>query len=600
MENPPSPPPAAVREDPLESGRVRGLVDRLYKAVRATLLYPSTSPLPGDFQRALHESLADYLTHHVSLELHVRDNELLHDGKSVHKDIGGEIDLTGPLGRDGIESLTFLPGVTLDEVGQFLAVIKRAVKERSPDEDLVTMLWEAAPRRIRYKVVEGLVEDVGARPVRPAAKTSKAAGTADEAGPGAAGARGAGFGSGGGAAGAGAGTGGGGAQSAASDERAASAEATKTTGIARILNQLSDFTGDIAQRDAYRLEAARFDPVASTIGIVLEILAAEEFIEGFQETCGLIDDFYDRLLEQADFGPALRIHEGLAQAERAEADAQSPRARRLRDSRLRAADSIRVGNICAALNALACRNLDGARRLLTSLPEELVPHLAGLLGDLEHVPARRMACDILAARGAAHVDAIGALVLDPRWFVVRNAVQVLSRIGGPRAAAHLEKAASHANPIVRRVVLDAVSRVETEDANVVLRSALSDPSRDLALRALRVLAERRDAGASGLVERRILEPDFLRLKSEEQQEWLSALARIKGDSALPLFRRLIARPFWEGKARRYLRLTAIAALGAGGGPGMTAFLEELARDRDETVRGDAQLALDRSRTARGS
>lgn len=598
MENTPSPPPAAVREDLLESGRVRGLVDRLYKAVRATLLYPSTSPLPGDFQRALHESLAEYLAHHPSLELHVRDNELLHDGKSVHKDIGGEIDLTGPLGRDGIESLTFLPGVTLDELGQFLAVIKRAVKERNPDEDLVTMLWEAAPRRIRYKVVEGLAEDVGARPVRPAAKTTKAAGTAAEAGAGAAGTRGAGFGTGGGAAGAGAG--GGGAQSAAADEQAASAAATKTSGIARILNQLSDFTGDIAQRDAYRLEAARFDPVASTIGIVLEILAGEESIEGFQETCGLIDDLYDRLLEQADFGPALRIHEGLAQAEREEADAQSPRARRLRDSRLRAADSIRVGNICAALNAFACRNLDGARRLLTLLPEELVPHLAGLLGDLEHIPARRMACDILAARGAAHVDAIGALVLDPRWFVVRNAVQVLSRIGGPRAAAHLEKAASHANPIVRRVVLDAVSRVETEDANVVLRSALSDPSRDLALRALRALAERRDAGASGLVERRIVEADFLRLKSEEQQEWLSALARIQGDSALPLFRRLIARRFWEGKARRYLRLTAIAALGAGGGPGTTAFLEELARDRDETVRGDAQLALDRSRKARGS
>lgn len=573
MENPPSPPAAAVREDPLESGRVRGLVDRLYKAVRATLLYPSASPLPGDFQRALHESLADYLAHHVSLELRVRDNELLHDGKSVHEDLGGEIDLTGPLGRDGIESLTFLPGVTLDEVGKFLAVIKRAVKERNPDEDLVTMLWEAALRRIRYKVVEGPAEDIEARPVRPAAETSRAAGTGAE--------------------------GAGGGDAPAAGGSSAPAEATKTAGIARILDQLSDFTGDIAQRDAYRLEAAKFDPVASTVGIVLEMLAAEESIEGFQETCGLIDDLYDRLLEQADFGPALRIHEGLAQAERAEADAQSPRARRLRDSRLRAADSIRVGNICAALNAFACRDLDGARRLLTSLPEELVPHLAGLLGDLEHIPARRLACDILAARGAAHVDAIGACVRDPRWFVVRNAVQVLSRIGGPRAAAHLEQAAAHANPLVRRVVLDAVSRVETEDANAVLRSALSDPSRDLALRALRVLAERRDAGASGLVERRILEPDFLPLKSEEQQEWLSALARIKGDEALPLFRRLIARRFWEGKARRYLRLTAISALGAGGGPGMTAFLEELARDRDETVRGDAQLALDRSRAARG-
>lgn len=589
MENPPSPPAVAVREDPLESGRVRGLVDHLYKAVRATLLYPSASPLPGDFQRALHESLAEYLADRPSLELHVRGNEILHDGKSVHKDVGGEIDLTGPLGRDGIESLNFLPGVTLDEVEKFLAVIKRAVKERNPDEDLVTMLWEAALHRIRYKVVEGLEDDL-ARPVRPPSKGATA-GTASQAGAGAGGTAGGGFGAGG----EGAAT----AASAAADESTAAAEATKTAGVARILNELSDFTGDIAQRDAYRLEAARFDPLGSMIEIVLEILAGEETIEGFRETCGLIDDLYDRLLEQADFGPALRIHEGLTRAEQAETDAQSPRARRLRVSRLQAADAIRVGSVCSALNAFACRDLDGARRLLTQLPEDLVPHLAGRLGDLEHVPARRMACDILAARGAAHVDTIGACILDPRWYVARNAAQVLSRIGGPRAAAHLVKAAAHPNPIVRSVALDAVSRVETEDADVVLRAALRDPSRDLALRALRVLSERRDAGTGALVERRILEPDFLRLKSEEQQEWLSALARIKADEALPLFRRLIARRFWEGKARRYLRLTAVAALGAGGGPGMTAFLEELARDRDETVRGDAQLALDRARKARG-
>lgn len=596
MDKKPATPPAPaapVREDPLEAGRVRGLVDRLYKAVRATLLYPPTSPLPGDFRLALHESLTEYLAAHPSLVLHMRDNEILHEGKSVHKDIGGEIDLTGPLGRDGIEALTFLPGVTLEELEKFLGVIKRAVKERSPDEDMVTLLWEASLRRVRYKVVEGLQKE-GAPAAPPARKPAKAAGVAKEAG--GAGSGTLGLKSGGGAGGAG--EGGESAAQAAADERAASAEAAKTAGVARILNQLSDFTGDIAQRDAYRSEAARFDPVASTVGIVLEVLAGEESEEGFVETCGLVDDLYDRLLEQADFGPALKVHQGLVQAEKAEADPASPRARRLKESRRRAADAARIGKIASALNAFACRDLDGARRLLTELPDELVPRLAGLLGDLEHIPARRMACDILAERGAPHVDAIGACISDPRWYVVRNAAQILSRIGGPRAAEHLSKAAAHANPIVRRVVLDAVSRVETEDAARVLRGALDDPSRELSLRALRVLAERRDAEAGARIERRVLAPEFRRLESAEQQEWLAALARIKGDAALPLFRGLIARRFWEGKARRYLRLTAIAALGAGDGPAITALLEELARDDDETVRGDAQLALDRARAAR--
>jgi HEAT repeat protein len=619
MESPPPTPRAAVRENLLETGRVRALVDRLYKAVRAVLLYPSASPLPADFQRALHEGLTEYFAEHESLVLAVRDNELLHDGQSVHKDIGGEIDLTGPLGRDGIETITFQRGVTLEELVKFLELIKQAVKERNPDEDLVTLFWEAAFRRIRYKVVSGIREEDAKSPSRRApGKTpgkGTGAGTGAGAGPGVAGGESGAMAAGGGKTGApgagggkggapGAGTGeGGAAASAASDsgDHPAAAEAAKTASVARILNQLSDFTGDIAQRDAYRLEAARFDPVASTIGIVLEVLAGEESLDGFAETCGLIDSLYDRLLDQADFGPALRIHDGLKQGEKEEAAAGSARAQLLRDSRLRAADKIRVGKIVVALNTHACRDLDGARRLLTELPEEFIPHLAAALGEIEHIPARKMACDILAERGAAHVDEIGAMIHDGRWFVVRNAAQVLSRIGGPRATEHLEKAVSHPDPKVRRAVLDGAARIPTAEASRVLRAALADPTPDLQLRALRALSGRRDADTGAVVERRVLLPDFRKLKSDEQQDWLSALARIRGDEALPALRRLIAlRLFFNGGSRRYLRLVAISALGECGGPASAAYLAELAQDRDELVRDTAALALDRAgREGRG-
>jgi HEAT repeat protein len=225
--------------------------------------------------------------------------------------------------------------------------------------------------------------------------------------------------------------------------------------------------------------------------------------------------------------------------------------------------------------------------------------LAAALGDIEHVPARKVACDVLAERGAARVDDIGALTLDRRWYVARNAAQVLSRIGGPRAMAHLEKAASHADPKVRRAVLDGAARITTPDASRILRGALKDPSAELQARALRALAARRDEETGALAEARVRGAGFRKLAPDEQQEWLSALARIRGDGALPALRPFLARRrFFDGAARRYLRQLAIAALGEGGGPAGTALLETLALDPDERVRAAATLALERARRAR--
>jgi HEAT repeat protein len=207
-----------------------------------------------------------------------------------------------------------------------------------------------------------------------------------------------------------------------------------------------------------------------------------------------------------------------------------------------------------------------------------------------------MSCDVLAERGAARVDEIGAMVLDPRWFVVRNAAQVLSRIGGPRAAAHLAKAASHPDPKVRRAVLDGAAPISTPEAAEVLRAALADPDEELQLRALRALSSRRDAGAGEIAERRILSGEFRRAPHGRQREWLGALARIRGDAAVPTLKGFIApRSFFERSARRYLRLVAVSALGECSSPGAAAYLAELAGDRDELVRDAAALALDRSR-----
>jgi HEAT repeat protein len=278
--------------------------------------------------------------------------------------------------------------------------------------------------------------------------------------------------------------------------------------------------------------------------------------------------------------------------EQAEVDHSPARAKRLEESRLRTADKLRVEQITAALNAHPGCDIDSCRALLQALPVGILPHLVSALGDLAHFPPRRLACNILAERGADRVDAIGNGIFDKRWYVIRNVALVLGNIGGPRSATYLEKVVSHPDERVRREVIEALIRMEPEHSNALLRRALDDPRFELRVLALQALARRRDAATAEAALERIRGSAFRRLEPTEQKEWLGALARIQGDDALPTFKKLLGGfALFDRSAKQRLEGLAVLALGEAESPGVVAYLEELSRGKNERIRDSAYRAL---------
>jgi hypothetical protein len=567
---------SSTGEDKTELTTVRELVGYFYKCVKTILLYPATNPMPAEFKAKLHEKLSTYLAEFGALTLQVRGDEFVYEGETVHEEAGGEDNFIATLTRDGIQKLTFLPGIDLEELNTFLNIVKKVINERDEDDDLVTLLWEASFSRIRYEAIselgsvdyeaverqlraQGSVRDdsAGISYVNVVLE-DQAAGQADD--------------------------------QAALPERVRVEKADVTN----ILNDMLDISDDLSQVDAYLREASQFDAAASTVGIVFEILIGENEIPEFREACNLLDGLYDRMIEQADFRSAERIHSGLTELEEVEKGHSLARAERLHESRQRTVDKLRVAQISTALNTHPGCDINSCRALLGALPMEVLPHLVSMLGDLEHYSARTMVCDILAERGADRIDLIGNGIFDKRWYVVRNVAGILGNIGGSRACQYLEKAVRHADERVRREVVEALVRMDPADSNHVLREAISDPQTDLRLLALRALAHRKDHRTGEDVEARVTEKAFRRLEPTEQKEWLSALARIFGDEALPLFKQLIDGWMLFDRAAR-LRLRALATLSLGDGDGALTleYLESLTHHKDTRVRDAAVRAMNR-------
>ena len=343
---------------------------------------------------------------------------------------------------------------------------------------------------------------------------------------------------------------------------------------------LARLPGDEAQAEEYRREASSFDYEGTLTSILLDILACEEEPSGFGEACILVEDAYDRFISAADFDSARRLAEGIAGLDAAPGPRPGDCAAQLKKSCLRAAGRASIELLCRALNEHPDCDLEACRRLLTGLPGDLIPRLFEALAVLENYPARMMVCDLLVSLGAERIEAVGDGLLDERWFVARNAAMVLGRIGGPLACPGLERASKHRGEAVRREAVAALTRIEGADS-----------SRDLRLQALVELSARRDAFTGLLVEKKVQEPGFLRVDGEEQRRWLSALTRIKGDEALPVFRGLIDRwVVFNRSAAGRLRLRAVTALAEGDGPQTAAYLAELSRARSRRVREAAEYS----------
>lgn len=582
MSQPISRPKGPKSQNPA-TGRVKDLVGYLYKAVKTILLYPPTNSLPGEFKAQLHEKLSAYLGDEDALTLVIRGDQFLFDGDVVHEEAGGEDNFIATLHRDGIQKISFHSGLELEELDLFLSIVKKIIAERTQDDDLVTLLWEASFVHIKYEAISELddvdYEVIENKLMQKQAEIESQAGFVDyqsvvleelDEGSGDDSTQ---------------------AQEEGGESRSTALDSVDISKIVEDLNELSD---DMSQVDTYLREAAQFDAASSTIGIVFEILIGEEEIPGFRETCGVVDNLYDRFIQQADFKSAVRMLHGIQELEATEAEHSPARVKRLAESRMRTADKLRIDQIVAALNGHPGCDVESCRGLLQGLPVETLPYLVGTLGDLEHFATRSMMCDTLAERGAERIDTIGNGVFDKRWYVVRNIVVILGNIGGPRALYFLEKAVKHSDERVRREVIEALVRMDPSSSSHILRVALLDKNPELRIVAIRALSTRSDDETAAVVRTRITGSSFKKLEPTEQKELLGALARIQGDEAIPVFRKLIGGFGWfdhAGKIR--LKTMATVAMAEGEGPELMAYLDRLTVDKQERIRDAARRALSR-------
>ncbi len=89
-------------------------------------------------------------------------------------------------------------------------------------------------------------------------------------------------------------------------------------------------------------------------------------------------------------------------------------------------------------------------RFIEQLDKNAIASFVKLLGELKTIHARKNAIEALVFLGKKDIQALSKGLDDQRWFVVRNIIYILRKIGDKRAIEYLLKTAKHNDIRVRK------------------------------------------------------------------------------------------------------------------------------------------------------
>jgi len=227
------------------------------------------------------------------------------------------------------------------------------------------------------------------------------------------------------------------------------------------------------------------------------------------------------------------------------------------------------------------------------LNKKSISPMTEMLSNLEQMKNRRVVCDALAVIARDNLEAVLKKLQDDNWYIVRNIVYVLGRIGDARVISHLKRIKDHREPKVRKEIIHTLSEIKSDEAKNMIVSYLNDSDNTVRVSALKRIS---------FMELRKALPDILRIISSEEfdskenyekKELFEAIAILGSKDQLPYLKDLLMKKSWIfGRTKAdELRLLSVHALRKMNIPGAIDIVREGALSPDKVIRKICEDAL---------
>jgi hypothetical protein len=314
--------------------------------------------------------------------------------------------------------------------------------------------------------------------------------------------------------------------------------------------------------DDLQADTARGITDGDVLGALVTLATIEPEPAPFASVMAMLENNLGLLVERRDFEVAADAAESLVEAEKRR-DIDETRRKRIRAAIAQLAQPDQMRGISAAMRVhrSGTPEYEACRRLLAMLGENTISSLLEVLAQEQDMTARKALVDMLSAMADRFVHELGERVSDPRWYFVRNVVNILGSTRRSDTLKYLELTLRHPDPRVRRETIRAIGSIRDALAGEMLVSALADEDAgnvQLSARHLGIIKARSAAPALEEVARG---EGMGNRDVETRIDAIEALGRIASPESAPVLESLTQRSIRSGRPRE-LRTAAMSALAA--------------------------------------
>jgi HEAT repeat protein len=501
----------------------KNVMQALLKAIKTVRMYPSNNPL---YKKTFEEFLArfnEFMNYREELHLKIGQYHIYYGSEEIYHNPGKNDNLALSFFKDGLRELTFTKELTYEEMEGLLNVITTDFDKDALDDDVVTLLWEKDFQSISYVIDDSYFYDESDYESQALAELEQESTDQEDM------------------------------------ERVYDNFIHETEDVKDMfVDPLTDEDLNLILND---LERDSGKKVVKMAGILLEVLCEAGEDEDYRDAVRYFYEVMEYLMTHGEFHDFVKVLAKLRQI--VEDDASDNEIKR---------NAARIISFSVSFKILQLigHRLDKEQNIdtvdfdeyITFLDKSHIQDLMKILGDLQTIHSRKMIINALVYVGRDEVLSFLKGLNDPRWYVVRNTVHILRKIGDRSVVDHIIRTVKHSDLRVRKEAIKSLGEIGEDKALQTLGKCLEDPDVRMRTAAIHAISHIASSDAKKIIISRISSRWFNKRDFKEKKAFFDALARWNDSDVYDFLVKLIERKaLWRGS--NYYEKKACAAYGIG-------------------------------------
>lgn len=532
----------------------KDVINALLKARKTFRMYPETNPMYTKTIEDTHAKFRNFFDYKDELTIKIKQHELFCDSEQIYYSTQKEDNFALFFFKDGLREITFKKGFSIKELEEFLKIITVDYDREVLDDDVVTLLWEKDFQNVRYVVDEAfLTEEEDYEPNAVKEMKDKAP--------------------------------------EADDLARAYADAFEEEGIKEI--SIVPLTDKDLHALVKELEKDNYNKMSKLITIIFEIFYQAESAGEYEDAVHFLNDAIEFSIRHGDIETVIDIMRKTKEI--IDAPSVSMDAKKYLNSVFSFLGS---DTAIKLLGELLDSGVEIEEKVLGEyvnfLDTNAIQPFITILGELKTIPARKNVINALISIGKKDIQSLAKGLYDSRWYVVRNIIYILGKIGDKKAVDYLIKTVNHSDIRVRKEVIKALGEFGAQGVLQTLKECLDDPDGQIRTSAARALGNIRLAAAKSIILQRVSDKDFMKNDFNEKKEFYEVLSRWKDNDVVEfLMKTLKKKSFFKKAMNDENRACAAYCFGLMGNKDALPVLYKVRDSKNRLLREYAYTAIKR-------